>query len=98
MWLIGDGTAVASCPMRRCGGFLPDAARRWLLALCGRPWLPQRWLLVRCGTAVASCPMLRGGGFVVSSSNVLHTDSEGLRVSKVSEMSSKMWRIEDECS
>ena len=24
--------AVASCPMRRGGGFLPDAARRWLLA------------------------------------------------------------------
>ena len=29
MLLVGDGAAVASCPMRRGGGFLPDAARRW---------------------------------------------------------------------
>ena len=50
MLLVGDGAAVASCPMRRGGGFLPDAARRWLLA--------------RCGAAVASCPKRRGGGFL----------------------------------
>ena len=39
------GAAVASCPLRRGGGFLSDAARRWLLA--------------RCGAAVASCRWLR---------------------------------------
>ena len=39
--VTGSGP-VASCPMRR---FLPDAARRWLLA--------------RCGAAVASCWWLR---------------------------------------
>ena len=99
MRLIRDGAAVASCaavaccPVRRGGGFLPGAARRWRLA--------------RCGAAVASCPMQSGSGFLPDvarrwlrcqlSSNVLRTDSEGLRVSKVSEMSSKMWRIEDEC-
>ena len=48
MRLIGDGAAVASYPARRGGGFLPDAARRWLLA--------------QCCAAVASCPMLRCGG------------------------------------
>ena len=32
MRLVGDGAAVASCPMRRGGGVLPDAARRWRLA------------------------------------------------------------------
>ena len=45
MRLVGDGAAVAACPMRRGGGFLPDAARRWLLA--------------RCGAAEASCLWLR---------------------------------------
>ena len=78
-WSEPEGAAVAaSCPMQRGGGFLPDAARRWLLA--------------RCGAAVASCPIRRGrpyagGGFlpvaswssvtVVAALNVLRTDSEG---------------------
>ena len=30
------GAAVASCPLRRGGGFLPGAARRWLLVVCRR--------------------------------------------------------------
>ena len=34
MRLIGDGAAVASCPMRRGGGFLPDAAPRRCLLQC----------------------------------------------------------------
>ena len=50
MLLIGDCAEVASCPMWRGGGFLPDAARRWL---------PARFC-----AAVASCPVLRGGGFL----------------------------------
>ena len=54
MRLVGDGAAVASCPimMRRGGDFLPDEERRWLLA--------------RCGAVVASCrgPMLCRGGFL----------------------------------
>ena len=41
------GAVVASCPMLRGGGVLPDAARQWRLA--------------RCGAAVASCPMLQIG-------------------------------------
>ena len=82
MRLVGDGgghgAAVASCPMRRGGGFLPEAARRWLPARCGAavascpkrrgggflPDAARRWLLARCCAAVASCPMLRGGGFL----------------------------------
>ena len=44
--------ARVECANRRRsgGGFLPDAARRWLLA--------------RCCAAVASCPMRHGGGFL----------------------------------
>ena len=60
MRLIGDGTAVASCPMLCGGGFLPDAARRWLVPVTSYPMLrgvgflpdvARRWLLA--------------GGFVV---------------------------------
>ena len=71
MKLIGDGAAVASCPMRRGGGFLPDAARL--------PDEARRWLLARCCAAVASCQWLRGH----LSSSILRTDIEGWRVSKV---------------
>ena len=75
------GAAVASCPVRRGGGFLPGAARRWLLARCCAavascpvrlgggfwPGAARQWLLARCCAAVASCPLLRGSGFVVIS-------------------------------
>ena len=92
MQLVGDGAAVASCPMRRGGGVLLDAARRWRLARCGAavascpmrcgggvlPYAARRWPLARCGAAVASCRWLR----CHLSSNVLRTDSEGWGVSK----------------
>ena len=45
MRLFADGGAgVASFPMWRGGGFLPDAARRWLLARCGAVVASCRWL------------------------------------------------------
>ena len=65
--------AVASCTVLRGGGFLPCAARRWLLARCcavvvscpvqrGGGFLPdvaRRWLLAWCGAAMASCASAR---------------------------------------
>ena len=78
MRLIGDGKAVASCPILRCSGFLPDAARQWLLAQCGAAVASYPisaaalWLLAKCCAAVAFCLWLR----CHLSSNVLHTDSE----------------------
>ena len=76
---------------RRCGAFLPDAARRWLLARCCAavatcpmllccgflPDAARGWLLARCCAAVASL------SFVVECiMSLLRADSEGLGVSK----------------
>ena len=79
-WLLARCSAeAASCPMRRGGGFLPDAARRWRLAggfcvICRRMYCAR--ILTRLGPGWGS----------------------GVKVQvQVSEMSSKMWRIEDEC-
>ena len=83
MRLVGDGALVASCLMLRGGGFWPDAA--------------QRWLLVRCCAAVASCPMLRGTGFIVICRRMYCARRARVEGVKVLEMSSKMWRIEDDC-
>ena len=54
-WILARcWAAVASCPMRRGGGFVPDSARRWLLGL---PVLPdaaaRRRRPARCGAAPA---------------------------------------------
>ena len=68
MLLVGDGAAVASCPMRRGGGFLPDAARRWLLARCGAAVASCRWAAAVASFKVVICrrmycaPIARVGG------------------------------------